>query len=147
MRSGVRESATRVHTHMHATSGTFRYPSARGFRRGGLTPSDTRVAASWAIPCRRKKCRLVQKSAEKFWRFGKFSYLCRMEAKKWIITGVNRLTHQREQLSRPMDEQEASERLQREIANRKFQRYQPHTRLRMERLEAVQLTLQFQDHE
>lgn len=70
-----------------------------------------------------------------------------MKLEKWIITGVNRLTHQREQLSRPMDEQEASERLQREVANRKFQRYQPHTRLRMERLEAVQLTLQFKDHE
>ena len=70
-----------------------------------------------------------------------------MEVKKWIITGVNRLTHQREQLSRPMDEQEASERLQREVANRKFQRYQPYTRLRMERLEAVQLTLQFKEYE
>lgn len=46
-----------------------------------------------------------------------------------------------------MDEQEASERLQREVANRKFQRYQPHTRLKIERLEAVQLTLQFKDHE
>lgn len=70
-----------------------------------------------------------------------------MEKEKWIITGVNRLTRQREQLSRPMNEEEASERLQREVANRKFQRYQPHTRLRIERLEAVQLTLQFKDHE
>lgn len=89
----------------------------------------------------------VQKCAEKFWWFGFFSYLCRMEAKKWIITGVNRLTHQREQLSRPMDEQEASERLQREVANRKFQRYQPYTRLKMERLEAVQLTLNFKEYD
>lgn len=46
-----------------------------------------------------------------------------------------------------MDEQEASERLQREVANRKYQRYQPYTRLKIERLEAVQLTLQFNDHE
>lgn len=89
----------------------------------------------------------MQKSAEKFWRFEFFSYLCGMDAMKWIITGVNRLTHQREQLSRPMTEQEASDRLQREVANRKFQRYQPHTRLKIERLEAVQLTLQFKDHE
>ncbi|MEE1348051.1 MAG: hypothetical protein U0K36_09260 [Bacteroidales bacterium] len=70
-----------------------------------------------------------------------------MDTKNWIITGVNRLTHQREQLSRPMDKQEASERLQREVANRKFQRYQPYTRLKMERLEAVQLTLQFKEYE
>lgn len=70
-----------------------------------------------------------------------------MGNEKWIITGVNRLTRQREQLSRPMDEQEASERLQREVANRKYQRYQPHTMLKIERLEAVQLTLQFNNHE
>lgn len=70
-----------------------------------------------------------------------------MKHEKWIITGVNRLTHQREQLSRPMNEEEASERLQREVANRKYQRYQPHIRLRIERLDAVQLTLQFNDHE
>lgn len=89
----------------------------------------------------------VQKSAEKFWQFGFFSYLCGMKTCEWILTGVNRLTHQREQLSRPMTEQEASERLQREIASRKFQRYQPHTKLRMERLEAVQLTLQFKEYE
>lgn len=89
----------------------------------------------------------MQKSAEKFWRFEFFSYLCRMGNEKWIITGVNRLTHQREQLSRPMDAQEVAERLQREVANRKYQRYQPHTRLKIERLDAVQLTLQFNDHE
>ena len=143
----MRESATRAHTHRRATSGTFRDRAARGFRRVGATLGNMGLAASWAISCRRKVCKCVQKSDGKFWRFGFFLYLCRMEVKKWIITGVNRLTHQREQLSRPMDEQEASERLQREVANRKFQRYQPHTRLRMERLEAVQLTLQFKDHE
>lgn len=92
-------------------------------------------------------CRRVQKSDEKFWWFGFFLYLCRMDTTKWIITGVNRLTHQREQLSHPMDAQEAAERLQREVANRKYQRYQPHTRLKIERLDAVQLTLQFNDHE
>lgn len=70
-----------------------------------------------------------------------------MDTTKWIITGVNRLTQQREQLSRPMDAQEAAERLQREVANRKYQRYQTYTRLKIERLDAVQLTLQFNDHE
>lgn len=136
-----------MHIHTRAKSGTFRDRASRGFRRVGATPGNIGFAASWVISCRRKKCTCVQKSGEKFWRFGKFSYLCRMEAKKWIITGVNRLTRQREQLSRPMNEQEASERLQREVANRKYQRYQPHTRLKMERLDAVQLTLQFNDHE
>lgn len=70
-----------------------------------------------------------------------------MEQQKWIITGVNRLTHKREQLSRPMGEQEAAERLQREVANRRYQRYQPYVRLKVERLEAVQLTFNFMPYE
>ena len=70
-----------------------------------------------------------------------------MKKPKYIITGVNQLTKRREQLSRPMDEQEASERLQREVANRMFQRHAAHTRLRMERLEAVQLTINFGENE
>lgn len=70
-----------------------------------------------------------------------------MDARKWIITGFNKLSRKREQLSRPMKEQEASERLQREVANRKFQRYQAFTRLKMEHLDAVQLTLDFKEYE
>lgn len=70
-----------------------------------------------------------------------------MEQTKFIITGINQLTHQREQLCRPMSEQEASDRLQREIANRKFQRHAAHTRLKIERLVAVQLTFNFNDYE
>lgn len=70
-----------------------------------------------------------------------------MNEPKFIITGINQLTHLREQLSRPMNEQEASERLQREIANRKYQRHAAHIRLKIERLDAVQLTINFNDHE
>ena len=70
-----------------------------------------------------------------------------MEERKWIITGVNRLTRKREQLSRPMSETEAVERLQREVANRRYQRYQPHVKLKVERLEAVQLTINFMPYE
>lgn len=70
-----------------------------------------------------------------------------MDTRKFIITGFNKLTRTREQLSRPMSEMEASERLQREIANRKYQRYQPYSRLKMEHLDAVQLTLNFNEYE
>lgn len=66
-----------------------------------------------------------------------------MEKPQFIITGINRLSSRREQISRPMTEEEAQERLQREVANRKYQRYQAHTRLKIERLEAVQLTFNF----
>lgn len=65
----------------------------------------------------------------------------------YVITGINALTGQREELSGPMDEDAAKARLEREIANRRFQRYQAHKRLRVERRLPVQLTLKFQDHE
>lgn len=68
-----------------------------------------------------------------------------MNDKMYIITGINRLTGQRDQLSRAMTKQEAQERLDREIASRKYQRYKPHTRLRIEHLEPAQLTIQFYD--
>ena len=64
-------------------------------------------------------------------------------ARQFIITGINVLTRQREQLSRPMTEEEAQLRLEREMANRRYQRYQPHKRLKVERLQAVQLTINF----
>lgn len=70
-----------------------------------------------------------------------------MKQPKYIITGINQLTRLREQLSRPMDEDLARERLQREIENRKYQRHPAHTRLKIERLDAVQLTFYFSDYE
>lgn len=89
-----------------------------------------------------------------FGGFGENYYLCRrinqlnihnMNPLKYIITGVNRLTGLRDQLSRPMTEEEAQQRLQREQASRKYQRYQPHTKLKVERLEARQLRIQFNE--
>lgn len=68
-----------------------------------------------------------------------------MKEPLFIITGINRLSARREQISRPMTEEEAQERLQREVANRKYQRYQAHTRLKIERYEAVQLTINFNE--
>lgn len=64
--------------------------------------------------------------------------------KRYIITGVNVLTGQRDQLSGPMGEQEARERLEREKANRRYMRHQTHKRLRVEHYDAVQLTFQFE---
>ena len=63
--------------------------------------------------------------------------------RKFIITGINKLTGLRDQLSGPMDEDAARQRLDREINNRRYQRYKPYSRLRMEHYDAVQLTLQF----
>lgn len=70
-----------------------------------------------------------------------------MKDPKYIITGRNELTKQREQLSRPMGQEEVQQRLEREIQNRRNQKYAAHTRLRIERLDAVQLTIQFEPYE
>lgn len=68
-----------------------------------------------------------------------------MKIPQFVITGKNRLTGLRDQLSRPMCEHEAQERLDRELANRKYQRFQPYTNLKKERYEAVQLTIKFEE--
>ena len=65
----------------------------------------------------------------------------------YIITGKNRLTGLRDQLSRAMTKEEALERLDREMASRRYQRYQPHTNLRVEHLEPVQLKINFSHDE
>lgn len=66
---------------------------------------------------------------------------------QWVITGKNVLTGHREELSRPMAEQDARDRLSREIESRCRQRYQPYKQLRVEKRLPVQLTIQFNDHE
>lgn len=90
---------------------------------------------------------MCKKVAKSFGSSDFFRNFAAMKEPTYIITGINQLTREREQLSRPMSEREASERLQREVANRKFQRHATHTRLRMERLDAVQLTINFNEHE
>lgn len=66
-----------------------------------------------------------------------------MAQDKWIITGRSTLTGCRDQLSRAMGEQEAHDRLERELQNRMYHKHPAYTQLKVERLEAVQLTIQF----
>ena len=70
-----------------------------------------------------------------------------MEDEKWVVTAVNKLTRIREEISGPMSQEMAKERCRREIDNRRHQRYQTHTRLRVERRLPVQLTFQFKSNE
>lgn len=67
------------------------------------------------------------------------------QTQQYVVTAVNRLSGVREEISGPMSEEQARQRLDREIANRSRQRYQPYTRLRVERRLPVQLTLQFSE--
>lgn len=65
----------------------------------------------------------------------------------FVITGINALTGFREEISGPMPEAAARARLEREIENRKNQRYQPHKKLRMEKRLPVQLTIKFENED
>lgn len=69
-----------------------------------------------------------------------------MRKDSYVITAVNVLTGQREEISGPMPEEVARERLARELESRKRQRYQPHKKLRVEKRLPVQLTLIFEDN-
>jgi hypothetical protein len=68
-----------------------------------------------------------------------------MKEPLFIITGLSSLTGYRDQISRPMPEQMARERLQRELDNRKYQKHPAYKRLKLERYEAVQLTIKWEE--
>ena len=70
-----------------------------------------------------------------------------MKEEKFVITAINALTNKREEISGPMSEDQAKLRLDREIENRRYQRYKPYRRLRVEKRLPVQLTLNFQSYE
>lgn len=88
-------------------------------------------------------CKKVAKSLVDCWGFRTFAGM--NDRFRYVITGINVLTGQREELSGPMDEDAAKARLEREIANRRYQRYQTHKRLRVERRLPVQLTIKFNE--
>ena len=62
----------------------------------------------------------------------------------YVITGVSRLTGDREELSGAMTKEQAIERLERYKAATGRQKYPTYTRLRVEPRMPVQLTLNFQ---
>lgn len=70
-----------------------------------------------------------------------------MEHLQYVITGINSLSGFREEISRPMSEEEAQQRLQRELENRRHQKYAAHKRLRVEKRLPIQLTFNFNDYE
>lgn len=68
-----------------------------------------------------------------------------MKEHLYIITGVNKLTGLRDQISGAMAKEDAQRRLERELENRRRQKYQTYSRLRIEHLEPAQLTIKFED--
>lgn len=70
-----------------------------------------------------------------------------MNDERYVITAINKITGERVEISRAMSEDEAQERLTREMQSRRRQRYQPYSRLRVERRLPVQLHLNFKDYD
>lgn len=70
-----------------------------------------------------------------------------MKEEMYVITGVNALSGQREEISGPMGEDQARARLARELESRRRQRYQTHKKLRVEKRLPIQLTIKFNDYE
>lgn len=70
-----------------------------------------------------------------------------MNQERYVITGINALTGEREELSRLMTQEDAEARLEREKESRKRQKYAAHTMLRVERRLPVQLTIKFYDYD
>lgn len=66
---------------------------------------------------------------------------------QYVITGVNVLTGYRDELTGPMTEEAARARLERELESRRWQRYQPYRKLRVEKRLPVQLTINFNAYE
>lgn len=99
-----------------------------------------------------KSGRVGKKVAEMFGGFGRNAYLCpkkgmRTDSERYVITGISRLSGCREEISGPMERDQAQERLERYKANTKVQRYPTYTRLRVERRLPIQLTIQFNQNQ
>lgn len=100
-----------------------------------------------------QKCGIEgKKVAERFGVLGEKSYLCRKNGMTrhqdtFVITGINRLSGQREELSGPMEHDQAELRLERYKENTKWQRMPTYTRLRIERRLPIQLTIQFNQNQ
>lgn len=68
----------------------------------------------------------------------------RQTPREWTVTGVSRLSGQREELTGGLPTRElAAERMRRYLDNTSRQRYPTYTRLRVEPRLPIQLTIQF----
>lgn len=70
-----------------------------------------------------------------------------MKEKQYVITGISTLTGDREEISRPMTQEEARARLERELESRRKHKHPAYKRLRVELRLPVQLTINFADYE
>ena len=101
----------------------------------------------------------LQKVAEMFGGFGENAYLCPVgpnppapkimtnKTTYYCITGISRLSGEREELTGPMEKEQAQARLERYKENTRYQKYPTYTRVRVEQLLPVQLKLPFEPNQ
>lgn len=70
-----------------------------------------------------------------------------MKEPQYVITGVSRLTGYREEISRPMEEEEAKQRLEWILASIKHHKHPTYTMLRVERRLPVQLSINWNEND
>lgn len=141
MRGGVMGVCTHARTRTHTTKS----PPPRPFLAPGTTTSHSIVKSLDFPPLLQFVCISEKKLLKVLELLGIFRTFAPMNESQYVITAVNRLSGYREEISRPMTKEEAEDRLQRELESRRRQRYQPHTKLRVERRLPVQLTLLFHE--
>lgn len=155
-RRDARHAATRTREHAHANAHTRTRERQQGPRYAIATPSlrsaNTQQHTKWTawplkpgtgimsqkVACSAKKLRNVFVISKKSTTFAA------MNTELYIITGRNRLTGQRDEISGAMPLEMAEERLERELQSRKYQRYQAYTHLRVEHVKPIQLQIKFE---
>lgn len=70
-----------------------------------------------------------------------------MKDPKYIVTGVNRITRERQAICRPKSRTDALQLIDRWHQDRSHRGHKPYLRLRLEKVQPVQLTIQFPDYE
>lgn len=152
-RASMRPTHPRAHAHTHAR----RRLAALGLRPRYARPtaSNSKYSISEKISASAThhpgRCRKVHERAKKFGKVladsKNITNFARMKEPRYIITGISRLTGDRERISREMSKSEAIDRLEREKLNRRKQHHPSFTRLRMEVVPPVQTTIKFEDYE
>lgn len=125
-------------------------------RRSGVSPTIRRherlpCDTGWRGPDggpRRPKVQRRGKKLQKSLAVSKlFRTFATMKPKEprdaWYVSGRNRLTGMRDQLTGVMPHDEAAARMERYLKSARKQKYPTYTRLRLERAVAVQLTFTF----
>lgn len=87
----------------------------------------------------------VQKSLVMSERLLTFAGMKRNPKDAWYVSGLNRLTGQRDQLTGITTHEDAASRMERYQIAAARQKYPTYTRLRLERAVAIQLTFNFQN--